>query len=152
MDLCGTAVVLEEFGRVIARGGSGVVISSQSGHRLPALTIEQNKALAMTPTERTTRVECGFECGDGHDLGGRIRHLDHGFATHQRSAKKRVHPDHPSFSNRGNVDHGPISAMRAIVFADRANQTQSLSESTAAALAAVRRWLSCRIFTRHGAI
>src|SRR4051812_5445455 len=37
VDLYGTAVVLEEFGRVIARGGSGVVISSQSGHRLPAL-------------------------------------------------------------------------------------------------------------------
>jgi hypothetical protein len=44
VDLYGTAVVLEEFGNVIARGGSGVVISSQSGHRLPALTIEQNKA------------------------------------------------------------------------------------------------------------
>src|SRR6187397_2957117 len=51
VDLYGTAVVLEQFGKVMARGGSGVVISSQSGHRLPALTIEQNKALAMTPTE-----------------------------------------------------------------------------------------------------
>jgi NAD(P)-dependent dehydrogenase (short-subunit alcohol dehydrogenase family) len=51
VDLYGTAVVLEEFGKVMARGGSGIVISSQSGHRLPALTIEQNKALAMTPTE-----------------------------------------------------------------------------------------------------
>jgi NAD(P)-dependent dehydrogenase (short-subunit alcohol dehydrogenase family) len=51
IDLYGTALVLEEFGSVIARGGSGVVISSQSGHRLPALTIEQNRALATTPTE-----------------------------------------------------------------------------------------------------
>jgi len=51
VDLYGTAVVLEEFGRVIARGGSGVVISSQSGHRLPALTAEQNKALAQTPAD-----------------------------------------------------------------------------------------------------
>jgi NAD(P)-dependent dehydrogenase (short-subunit alcohol dehydrogenase family) len=51
VDLYGTALVLEEFGSVIARGGSGVVISSQSGHRLPALTTEQNKALATTPTE-----------------------------------------------------------------------------------------------------
>ena len=51
VDLYGTALVLEEFGNVIARGGSGVVISSQSGHRLPALTIEQNKALAMTPAD-----------------------------------------------------------------------------------------------------
>jgi NAD(P)-dependent dehydrogenase (short-subunit alcohol dehydrogenase family) len=51
VDLYGTALVLEEFGKVIARGGSGVVISSQSGHRLPALTVEQNKALATTPVE-----------------------------------------------------------------------------------------------------
>jgi NAD(P)-dependent dehydrogenase (short-subunit alcohol dehydrogenase family) len=51
VDLYGTALVLEEFGTMIARGGSGVVISSQSGHRLPALTVEQNRALAMTPAE-----------------------------------------------------------------------------------------------------
>ena len=51
VDLYGTAVVLEEFGNVIASGGSGVVIASQSGHRLPPLTVEQNKALATTPTE-----------------------------------------------------------------------------------------------------
>jgi NAD(P)-dependent dehydrogenase (short-subunit alcohol dehydrogenase family) len=51
VDLYGTAVVLEEFGNVIARGGAGVVIASQSGHRLPALTPEQNKALAMTPAD-----------------------------------------------------------------------------------------------------
>jgi NAD(P)-dependent dehydrogenase (short-subunit alcohol dehydrogenase family) len=51
VDLYGTALVLEEFGDVIARGGSGVVIASQSGHRLPPLTVEQNKALATTPAE-----------------------------------------------------------------------------------------------------
>ena len=51
VDLYGTALVLEEFGDVIARGGSGVVIASQSGHRLPPLTVEQNKALATTPVE-----------------------------------------------------------------------------------------------------
>ena len=56
VDLYGTAVVLEQFGNVMARGGSGVVISSQSGHRLPALTIEQNKALAMTPTEELLKL------------------------------------------------------------------------------------------------
>jgi NAD(P)-dependent dehydrogenase (short-subunit alcohol dehydrogenase family) len=50
-DLYGTALVLEEFGKVIARGGSGIVIASQSGHRLPPLTTEQNAALATTPTE-----------------------------------------------------------------------------------------------------
>lgn len=51
VDLYGTALVLEEFGHVIARGGAGVVIASQSGHRLPALTPEQDKALATTPVE-----------------------------------------------------------------------------------------------------
>jgi NAD(P)-dependent dehydrogenase (short-subunit alcohol dehydrogenase family) len=51
VDLYGTAVILEEFGAVIESGGSGVAIASQSGHRLPALTPEQNKALATTPTD-----------------------------------------------------------------------------------------------------
>jgi NAD(P)-dependent dehydrogenase (short-subunit alcohol dehydrogenase family) len=51
VDLYGTALVLEEFGNVIASGGAGVVISSQSGHRLPPLTVEENKALATTPVE-----------------------------------------------------------------------------------------------------
>jgi len=51
VDLYGTALVLEEFGKVIARGGAGVVIASQSGHRLPPLTAEQNAALATTPVE-----------------------------------------------------------------------------------------------------
>ena len=51
VDLYGTALVLELFGNVIARGGACVVISSQSGHRLPALSPEENKALATTPVE-----------------------------------------------------------------------------------------------------
>ena len=51
VDLYGTSVLLEEFGKVIAEGGSGIVISSQSGHRLPALPEDQNAALATAPTE-----------------------------------------------------------------------------------------------------
>jgi NAD(P)-dependent dehydrogenase (short-subunit alcohol dehydrogenase family) len=51
VDLYGTAMILEEFGNVIAAGGSGVVIASQSGHRLPPLSSGQNKALATTPAE-----------------------------------------------------------------------------------------------------
>lgn len=51
VDLYGTALVLEAFGNVIAEGGSAVVIASQSGHRLPALTPEQNHALATTPAD-----------------------------------------------------------------------------------------------------
>ena len=51
VDLYGTAVLLEEFGKVIKEGGSGVTISSQSGHRMPALTAEVDRLLALTPTE-----------------------------------------------------------------------------------------------------
>ena len=51
VDLYGTALVLEEFGNVIACGGAGVVIASQSGHRLPPLSVEQNASLATTPVE-----------------------------------------------------------------------------------------------------
>jgi len=52
MDLFGTAVILEEFGNVIAAGGSGVIIASQSGHRLSALTPEQDRALALTTADQ----------------------------------------------------------------------------------------------------
>ena len=51
VDLYGTAVLLEEVGKVIAHGGSGITISSQSGHRLPALSPEIDELLATTPSE-----------------------------------------------------------------------------------------------------
>jgi NAD(P)-dependent dehydrogenase (short-subunit alcohol dehydrogenase family) len=51
VDLYGTALLLEEFGKVIVEGGSGIVIASQSGHRLHALTAEEDAALATTPVE-----------------------------------------------------------------------------------------------------
>jgi NAD(P)-dependent dehydrogenase (short-subunit alcohol dehydrogenase family) len=51
VDLYGTALVLEEFGNIIAPGGSGIVIASQSGHRLGALTAQQDAALATTPAD-----------------------------------------------------------------------------------------------------
>lgn len=51
VDLYGTAVLLEEVGKVIKEGGVGVTISSQSGHRMPALTPEEDEQLACTPTE-----------------------------------------------------------------------------------------------------
>ena len=57
VDLYGTSVLLEEFGKVVAPGGSGVVVSSQSGHRLPDLGTEQNWALAMTPTEELLSLD-----------------------------------------------------------------------------------------------
>ena len=52
VDLYGTAVLLEEVGKVIAQGGAGVTISSQSGWRMPQLTPEEDRQLATTPTEK----------------------------------------------------------------------------------------------------
>lgn len=57
VDLYGTAVLLEEVGKVIAEGGVGVTISSQSGHRMPALTPEQDRLLAMTPADNILSLE-----------------------------------------------------------------------------------------------
>ena len=51
VDLYGTAVLLEEVGKVIAPGGVGVTISSQSGHRMKQLTPEEDEQLACAPTE-----------------------------------------------------------------------------------------------------
>lgn len=57
VDLYGTAVLLEEVGKVIAEGGCGVTISSQSGWRMPQLTTEEDLALATTPTEELLNLE-----------------------------------------------------------------------------------------------
>jgi NAD(P)-dependent dehydrogenase (short-subunit alcohol dehydrogenase family) len=57
VDLYGTAVLLEEFGKVITEGGTGVTISSQSGHRMPALTPEEDRLLATTPTEELLQLK-----------------------------------------------------------------------------------------------
>ena len=57
VDLYGTAVLLEEVGHVIAPGGVGVTISSQSGHRMPALTPEEDEQLACTPTEELLSLD-----------------------------------------------------------------------------------------------
>jgi NAD(P)-dependent dehydrogenase (short-subunit alcohol dehydrogenase family) len=57
VDLYGTAVLLEEFGKVIKEGGTGVTISSQSGHRLPALTPEEDRQLATAPTDELLNLE-----------------------------------------------------------------------------------------------
>lgn len=57
VDLYGTALLLREVGKVIAKGGAGITVSSQSGHRMPALTPEQDKLLAMTPVEELLELE-----------------------------------------------------------------------------------------------
>ncbi|MDE6705621.1 MAG: SDR family oxidoreductase [Treponemataceae bacterium] len=57
VDLYGTAVLLEEVGKVIKTGGVGVTISSQSGHRMKQLTSEEDELLATTPTEELLQLE-----------------------------------------------------------------------------------------------
>lgn len=57
VDLYGTAVLLEEVGKVIKEGGVGVTISSQSGHRMPALTTDENELLATTSTEELLSLD-----------------------------------------------------------------------------------------------
>lgn len=57
VDLYGTSVLMEEFGKVIKEGGSAIIISSQSGHRLGKLSQEDNELLALTPTEELLNLE-----------------------------------------------------------------------------------------------
>lgn len=57
VDLYGTAVLLEEVGKVMHAGGTGVTISSQSGHRMPALTPEEDSLLATTPTKELLSLD-----------------------------------------------------------------------------------------------
>ena len=57
VDLYGTAVLLEEVGKVIVEGGCGLTISSQSGWRMPQLTAEEDCLLATTPTEELLSLD-----------------------------------------------------------------------------------------------
>jgi NAD(P)-dependent dehydrogenase (short-subunit alcohol dehydrogenase family) len=57
VDLYGTSLLLEEFGKVIKTGGTGIVISSQSGYRMPALTADEDRLLATTPVEELLQLE-----------------------------------------------------------------------------------------------
>lgn len=57
VNLYGTSLLLEEFGKVIKAGGTGVTISSQSGHRMPALSAEEDRLLATSPTEELLDLE-----------------------------------------------------------------------------------------------
>ena len=91
VDLYGTAVLLEEVGKVICPGGSGVTISSQSGHRMPALTAEQDEQLAMTPTPPTREYQGHSAClPDGETLQ---RQACHG-GSRQMGCQRRTHQLH----------------------------------------------------------
>ncbi len=82
VDLYGTALVLELFGDAMAPGGSGVVIASQSGHRLPALTPEQDRALATTPTEELLKLNLVQP--------GRVQDTLHAYQLSKRGNSLRV--------------------------------------------------------------
>lgn len=93
VDLYGTAVVLEEFGEVIARGGSCVVIASQSGHRLPALTAEQDRLLATTPAEELLALPFLAE--------GEVRDTLHAYQLSKRGNALRVKGEATRWGERG---------------------------------------------------
>ena len=93
VDLYGTAVLLEEVGKVIARGGVGVTISSQSGWRMPQLTAEQDYQLAMTPTEELLDLEILRP--------ENIRDTLHAYQLAKRCNEKRVMAESVKWGERG---------------------------------------------------
>lgn len=93
VDLYGTAVLLEEVGKVIRQGGTGVTISSQSGHRMPALTPEEDELLATTPTEELLSLDMLQE--------GNIRNTLHAYQMAKRCNVKRVMAEAVKWGERG---------------------------------------------------
>lgn len=93
VDLYGTAVLLEEVGKVIKAGGTGVTISSQSGHRMPALTPEVDEQLATTPTEELLSLEVL--------QSGRIKDTLHAYQMAKRCNVKRVMAEAVKWGERG---------------------------------------------------
>lgn len=93
VDLYGTALVLELFGNVIAHGGSAIVIASQSGHRLPALTQEQDKALAITPTDELLMLPMLQP--------GQVKDPLHAYQLSKRGNVLRVMAEAVRWGNRG---------------------------------------------------
>lgn len=93
VDLYGTAVLLEEVGRVIAPGGVGVTISSQSGWHMPALTAEQGEKLATTPTEELLSLD--FLQPEN------IRDMLHAYQMAKRCNEKRVTAQAVEWGKRG---------------------------------------------------
>lgn len=93
VDLYGTAVLLEEVGKVIAKGGTGVTISSQSGHRMPALSPQEDEQLACTDTEALLELDI---------LQPRnIRDTLHAYQLAKRCNEKRVMAEAVKWGIRG---------------------------------------------------
>ena len=93
VDLYGTAVLLEEVGKVIARGGSGVTISSQSGWRMPQLSALQDRQLAMTPVEELLDLDFLQE--------DQIENTLHAYQLAKRCNEKRVMYEAVRWGERG---------------------------------------------------
>ena len=93
VDLYGTAVLLEEVGKVIAEGGSGVTIYSRSGFRMPALTAEQDALLATIPTEELLKLEMLKP--------ENIRDTLHAYQIAKRCNEKRVMAESVKWGERG---------------------------------------------------
>lgn len=93
VDLYGTAVLLEEVGKIIAPGGAGVTISSQSGWRMPALTAQEDELLATTPTEELLSLELLRP--------GKIRDTLHAYQLAKRCNEKRVMAEAVKWGTRG---------------------------------------------------
>lgn len=93
VDLYGTAVLLEEVGKVIASGGVGVTISSQSGWRMPALTAQQDEQLATTPTEELLSLDL-LQPENIHDTL-------HAYQMAKRCNEKRVMAQSVEWGKRG---------------------------------------------------
>lgn len=93
VDLYGTAVLLEEVGKVIKYGGVGVTISSQSGHRMPALSLEVDEQLAMTPTEDLLKLDVL----QPHNMKDTL----HAYQMAKRCNEKRVMAESVKWGQRG---------------------------------------------------
>lgn len=93
VDLYGTAVLLEEVGKVIRTGGTGVTISSQSGHRMPALTPEEDELLACTPAEELLELDLLRP--------ENIRDTLHAYQLAKRCNEKRVMAESVRWGTRG---------------------------------------------------
>ena len=93
VDLYGTAVLLEEVGKIIKHGGVGVTISSQSGHRMPALTPDQDALLALTPTEELLSLDMLQE--------ENIHDTLHAYQMAKRCNVKRVMAEAVKWGERG---------------------------------------------------
>ncbi len=65
VDLLGVAYVLESFASVIAPGGAGVIISSNSGYLVGPLTADQEASLAAASPAELAEVPCVQEAASG---------------------------------------------------------------------------------------